>query len=399
LGCGLSQNFDSFEILLLARVVQAIGGGGILPVATAEFGTAFPPEKRGLALGFVGMAFGVANIVGSSVGSAIMDIFGTHHWPYVFYINIPICVFIIIAGIFFLPSSHKKSSEPLDMFGIIVLTFMILGLMYALKNIDFTDFHSLVSIQVYPYLLASLLLTPLFVWREKRADDPVMSLQYFVNRDILLTLMISVVTGIILMGTVFVPQFAENALGMEEGSGGYLVMILALFSGIGSPVSGKLIDAFGVKPVLSIGLLGSAAGGAYAGFIAAYHPTWAHVIVSLVLLGCGLGFTMGTPLNYMMLIKTQEKEANSALATLSLVRSLGTTIGPSIMVAFISVAGAHIPDKLTGAAPYEYENIVRTSLNEGFAHMFQFVMLISVVAFVLLVFYQDVGQKKDEINN
>lgn len=70
--CGLSENFNSFTLLLIARSIQAIGGGGIVPVATAEFGTIFPREKRGLALGLVGGVYGVANIFGASAGSAIL---------------------------------------------------------------------------------------------------------------------------------------------------------------------------------------------------------------------------------------------------------------------------------------------------------------------------------------
>lgn len=80
--CGLSQNVGSFEMLLIARVIQAIGGGGILPVATAEVGTAFPVEKRGLALGLVGGVYGIANIFRSSAGSAILDIFGVNNWQF-----------------------------------------------------------------------------------------------------------------------------------------------------------------------------------------------------------------------------------------------------------------------------------------------------------------------------
>jgi MFS family permease len=60
--CGLAQHFGGFALLIAARAVQAIGGGGILPVATAEFGTTFPPEKRGMALGLVGGVYGIANI-------------------------------------------------------------------------------------------------------------------------------------------------------------------------------------------------------------------------------------------------------------------------------------------------------------------------------------------------
>ena len=86
--CGLSQNMGSFSVLLISRVVQAIGGGGILPIATAEFGTTFPKEKRGLALGLVGGVYGIANIFGASAGSAIIDIFGQNNWQFIFYINI-----------------------------------------------------------------------------------------------------------------------------------------------------------------------------------------------------------------------------------------------------------------------------------------------------------------------
>ena len=78
--------------------MQALGGGGIVPVATAEFGTTFPEEKRGLALGLVGGDYGIANIFGASAGSAVLDIFGTNNWQFIFYINLPITVFILIAG-------------------------------------------------------------------------------------------------------------------------------------------------------------------------------------------------------------------------------------------------------------------------------------------------------------
>lgn len=82
--CGLAQEFNSFTVLLAARIVQALGGGGILPVATAEFGTTFPPEKRGMALGLVGGVYGIANIFGASAGSAILDIFGKSNWQFIF---------------------------------------------------------------------------------------------------------------------------------------------------------------------------------------------------------------------------------------------------------------------------------------------------------------------------
>lgn len=338
--CGLAQDFSNFSMLLVARAIQAVGGGGIMPVATAEFGTAFPPEKRGMALGLVGGVYGIANVFGASAGSLILDIFGQTNWQFIFYVNLPICAFIIIAGLASLSNNKEKDVRPIDIWGTITLVLMILSLLYGLRNLDLFDIaNSIQSTDVYPFLIAFVILLPIFILFEKRAADPVLNLSYFKNPSIVATLLLSIITGVIMMGMVFIPQFAENALRLPSGSGGYFVIILGLFAGVGSPMSGKLIDNMGVKVVLGFGLAVSVVGSLFLGFVAVPDPSILTVTISLVLIGLGLGFTMGTPLNYMMLEKTDQKEANSVLATLSLVRSIGTAIAPAIMVAFIAQAG------------------------------------------------------------
>lgn len=349
--CGLSQDFGSFNLLLIARVVQALGGGGIVPVATAEFGTTFPEEKRGLALGLVGGVYGIANIFGASAGSAVLDIFGTNNWQFIFYINLPITVFILIAGFIALRNTKVPDTSKIDFSGIFTLTIMILSLLYSLKNLDFFDFSTITNKDVLPFLILFLVLIPLFIFIEKRAEDPVMNLSYFTNKDIVLTLIISTLTGVIIMGMIFVPQFCENSMKIATGSGGYFVIILGLFAGLGAPVSGKLIDKFGAKLILGFGFIISIVGSLFLAFFATNHPSLFSVVVSLILIGIGVGFTMGTPLNYMMLSHTKESQSNSALATLSLVRSIGTAVAPAIMVGFIAHAGANIQDEIMKDMP------------------------------------------------
>lgn len=350
--CGLSREFNSFEMLLFARAVQAIGGGGIMPVATAEFGTAFPEEKRGMALGLVGGVYGIANVFGASAGSAILDLFGQANWQFIFYINVPICLFILIAGFAKLENAKEADVRPFDLVGVVVMTVMVLSLMYGLKGLDFFNIPtSISSLDVAPFLTIFIALLPLFVYIEHRAADPVMNLGYFKNRDIVITLICSIATGIIMMSNIFLPQFCENSMMMRSGSGGYFVIILGIFAGVGSPMSGKLIDKFGVKPVLGFGFATAAVGSLFATFVACPNPNILTVIVSLVLIGLGMGFTMGTPLNYMMLQKTDDAESNSALATLSLVRSIGTAIAPAIMVAFVANAGVGMQTAITDALP------------------------------------------------
>jgi len=352
--CGLSQGTGSFYFLLGARVIQALGGGGIVPVATAEFGTTFPEEKRGMALGLVGGVYGVANILGASAGSAILDIFGVHNWQFIFYLNVPISAFIIIAGIYALPNTKEERVLKTDIWGIMLLTVMILSLMYGLKNIDFFDFTSTVSsTKVYPFLILFVLLLPVFITAEKKAEDPVMNLTYFRKLPIAITLFLSFVSGIILMGLIFVPQFCENAMEIPTGDGGYFVIILGVFAGVSAPLSGKLIDKIGVKIVLAAGFMFALAGSLSIIMITTKYPNIFTVALSLVLIGFGIGFTMGAPLNYMMLDNVDDSESNSALATLSLVRSVATVIAPAIMVGFLSHAGMSVQDDIMKVIPDE----------------------------------------------
>ena len=350
--CGAAAFTGSFAVLLLGRVIQALGGGGIIPIATAEFGTTFPAEKRGMALGMVGMVFGVANIIGSSIGSLILKIAGNSNWYWLFYVNIPICIFIIIGGLIIIPNHKLDEVKKIDKLGTVLLVGMILSILYGLRNIDFFSFGTSVrSTEVYPYLIAFLVLLPIFIIAEKKAEDPVMNLSYFTNLRIFIVLTMSVIVGISMMGMVFIPQFAENALRTPSGTGGYYVAILGIFAGVGSPMSGKLIDKYGAKKVLMFGFLVTMMGALFIVLVATNSNTMLTVIISLVLIGLGMGFTIGTPLNYMMLENTRPEESNSALATLSLVRSIGTAIAPAIMVGFLAHAGLTVGDKIMAILP------------------------------------------------
>lgn len=350
--CGLSQDVGSFAMLIGARALQAIGGGGILPIATAEIGSEVPAEKRGMALGLVGMVYGVANIFGASAGSLILDVVGTHNWQWIFYVNVPIALAIVVAGWIVLPDHRVGEVKPIDLLGTVLLVGMILSLLYGLRNIDFFDLvASVQDPQVWPYLLGFVVALPLFVLAERRAQDPVLNLAYFTDRGIGLTLVLSLLSGVILMAVVFVPQLAENALRIPSGKGGYFVIVLGLASGIGAPLSGRLTDRFGPKKVLGFGALASAAAAATVVWWMIPAPSLPSVIVSLALIGLGLGFIVGSPLNYMMLERTPASESSSALGTLSLVRSIGTTIAPALMIGFLTHGVAGLQDSLTAELP------------------------------------------------
>jgi MFS family permease len=331
---------------LVARVIQAIGSGGILPIATTVIGQSFPPEKRGTALGLVGAVYGVATIVGPTLGSTIIDIAGREHWGFIFFINVPICILTLFLSKA-MEESKKTVVKKLDIPGAFVLGAMIASLLYALTNLDFFSVtESLKQTNVFPFLLTFVILIPIFIVLEKRAEDPVLYIKYFKNREIVTIFIIAFVVGIGLMGMVFMPQFAENTLKLKTGSGGYLVTLLAVFSGVASPLSGKLLDKKGAKLVLIIGFSCTVIGTLVLGLIAAQNFAFSTVLIGIAFMGFGVGFTMGPPLNYLILGAVSEEEGATAMATMSLIRSIGVTISPAFMIGFIVEASKNLQTEL-----------------------------------------------------
>lgn len=349
--CGISNFYGNYNFFLAARVIQAIGGGGIMPIANAFIGNSFPPEKRGTALGFVGGIYGIATILGPTMGSSILDLAGVNHWGWIFFINLPISI-IILALSFNLTENLGEAESKMDLRGSVVLSVMILSLMYALTNLNFFHFvESIKTTKVYPFLIVFFLALPLFLYVEKKAEDPILNLRYFKESQILLTLILGFITGVGLMGVVFIPQFAENILKLKTGNGGYLVTLMSIFAGVSAPLGGRFIDKYSAKLVTALGMICTAFGTFFLAFYTTAHPSFAAIMLGLAFVGFGMGFTMGTPLNYLMLSFVSEKESASALSTLSLIRSLGVAISPNIMINFIAEAGKKVQANVMAVMP------------------------------------------------
>lgn len=350
--CGVSNFIGGFPLLIAARIIQAVGGGGIMPIATAYIGDSFPQEKRGSALGLVGATYGIATTLGPTIGSALLNFVGNENWGVLFFINVPICIAVVLMSLKIKETESVFNDKKMDVKGSIVVSGMILSLMYALTNLQFHDFlNSIKSTSVYPFLLIFAVLIPLFIYLESKAEDPILNLNYFKDRNIAITLMLSFIVGCGLMGIVFVPQFAENVLKIKVGSGGYLVTLMALFTGVASPLGGKLIDKYSAKLILLIGFASTAIGTLILALGAAPNSSQVALYIGLAFMGLGMGFTMGTPLNYLMQSFVDRSETSSAQSTLSLVRSIGVAISPNILVNFVSQAGQDIPGKLMQVMP------------------------------------------------
>ncbi|XTR38448.1 MFS transporter [Paraclostridium tenue] len=351
--CGVSDIVGSYQFLLTSRVIQAIGGGGIMPIATAYIGASFPEEKRGSALGMVGGVYGIATVLGPTLGSFVLSMAGDSRWGFLFLINVPISIIIIIAALKLKENKKESKVKKMDILGSVVLSVMVASIMYGLTNLKFYDFaNSIQSMDVWPYLIIFIAFIPLFISIEKRAEDPVLNLNFFTNKQTALTLFLSFIVGCGLMSTVFLPQFSENVLRIKRGSGGYVVTLFAVFTGIAAPLGGKFIDKFGVKKLLLLGFGVNIIGVLYQALVTANHPNFTNLTIGLVFMGAGMGFTMGTPINYLMMSLVKPEEISMGQSTVSLLRSIGVAVSPNLLINFVSDAGRKVPGAIEKVMPH-----------------------------------------------
>ena len=134
----------------------------------------------------------------------------------------------------------------------------------------------------------------------------------------------------------------------------------------GPPLGGKLIDRFGPKPVMSGGLLVSALGFVFIATVCLNNASAVLLVIGLGIMGLGLGFVMGAPTNYMVLENTNPSQSGAAIATIALVRQIGTTVAPALLLGFVAAS--------PGAA--------------GFFQMLMCAAAFCVISLVLMAFYR-----------
>lgn len=327
--------------LIVSRAIQAIGGGGIIPIATAEISQSFPAANKGFALGLVGAVFGIAMIISPNVGSLIIETLG---WEYIFLINLPISLLLVTMALRVENRRAPVGTRSLDWMGALFLSLAILGVIYALTNLNPTRFFgSLTSNQVWPFLIVSAGLLVPFVMTQKTAKDPIVKTDYFRSRKMAVIMLISFIGGINLVSTIFIPAFAENLLGWRTGTGGYVVTILAVSWGLAAGIGGRALDLVGPRPIIISGFAMTLVGSLV---LALFADGMFALVVSLLFMGAGIGFTMGAPLNYLIIQNVPEEETLTGFAILALFRTIGSTLGPTMLVAFVTRAVYTIPEKI-----------------------------------------------------
>lgn len=335
----LGGKTQGWWILLLGRLIQAVGTGGITPVAVAEIGRIFPPEKRGMALGIFGSLFGLSSVIGPLAGGLLSATIG---WNWIFYLNLPLAALVIFMALK-LENTREETGLAFDWRGALILSALLICFMYGLtqlgkdgngqRTVDIVG--SLFSVSVWPYLFVGVLLLGPFLWLEERAHNPIVPVRILNSRQLIVGYLLSVISGATMGLLIFIPQAARYILGTDIAASGSLVVPLALVTFFVTPLSGMLLDKRGSRFVLTFGSALAAIG-------ASLFTFWVNdlfsFIIGLIVLGIGFGAIIGSPIRYILINEVTEQDRAPAISASAVFNQAGILLGTSIVGGIISAS-------------------------------------------------------------
>lgn len=230
----------SASTLIASRVVQAIGGGVVMPVSMTIVYRIVPRKKIGIALGVWGMAMVVGPAIGPTLGGYIIDNF---NWRLLFTMNIPAGVMGVLLSELLLSSSQSRTGLKFDFWGFIYSATGLFALLLALSEGHKEGWTSYYIIMLF---VASFFLLALFVITELIVDEPLLDLRLLKKMAFTMSVLATGLATVGLFGGVFLtPLFAQNILGLTPYQTGLLLMPASLVTALMMPVSGMIYDRIG----------------------------------------------------------------------------------------------------------------------------------------------------------
>ena len=331
------------EMLIAFRAMQGIGAGGLAALSQVLMADIISPRERGRYMGLFGGVMALATIGGPLLGGVITDAWG---WRWNFFVSLPVAIvaLILVQATLHVPARPPKKTR-IDYVGIVLLSVAVSLLLIWVTNAGTTvtgDWADLAnnndwwSLNTILMVGGSILATVLFIVVELRSAEPLIPLSLFRNRTFTLSVIASIATGIAMFGaSVFLSQYMQLARGATPTEAGLMTIPMIgglLLSSIGV---GALVTKYGTwKPYLVVGSVLLIAGAALLSTIH-YDTDFFLVSVYMFLLGAGVGMTMQ---NLVLVVQntTRPEEIGVASSGVTFFRSLGGTIGVSVMGAALA---------------------------------------------------------------
>lgn len=400
LGSMLAGASQSMDQLILFRAVQGLGSGiGIALIATV-MGDLFPPDQRAKWSGLFGLVYGVSSLLGPTIGGWLAEhgpllgslVTGSTRWRWVFYINLPVGLIAVAALLIFLPANLSvrtsawngwKSLRQIDFPGAMLCAAATICLMLALtwggKQIS-----AWASPQVLAMLAMAVLLFVLFVFAERRANEPVLPLNLFRNPVFRVGALLTLLQGMVLLGlTLYLPLFFQGVQAISPTGAGLILTPFSMSMVFGAMLSGQIIGRLNRYRVVGIVAALLMCVGAFLITLMTAGTAIALAIAILVLTGIGIGPFFSLPMVAVQNALPAERLGIS-MAGLRYLGQLGASLGIAIVgtVVISSFSGdplSHLPTTLAS----------KLALSAALQHGFLAVLAFSLLALAATFFLRD----------
>ena len=320
--------------LIAARAAQGVGAALVMPLGLALLSAAFPPQRRGAAIGIFSAITGLSVAAGPLVGGAVVE---GLNWEWIFWLNVPIGL-IAIPLVLTRMQESRGPDTGLDIPGLALVTAGALGIVWGLVRGNAAGWGSL---EVVAALAVGALLIAAFVAWELRAREPMLPMGFFRSRAFSASNAAMFFTFASLFSAVFFyAQFLQTGLGYGPLDAGLRLMPWTATFITVAPIAGALADRIGERPLMVVGLSLQAVGMAWLAVIA--EPGLAYSSMLAPLIVAGVGISMAIPAAQNSAVGSVAMEAvGKAAGTNSMMRELGGVFGIAVTVAVFAGAGSY----------------------------------------------------------
>jgi DHA2 family multidrug resistance protein len=339
--CGLAP---SLTWLIIFRILQGLGGGGLAPSEQSILADSFTPAQRGQAFALYGIAVVVAPTLGPTVGGFITDSFS---WRWIFLINVPVCLLSLFLTHLILsdpPAVQKDRADALkdglkvDFLGFILVAVGLACLQVVLDKGTEDDWFASDFILTFT-IISAVSLTAMVLW-ELNHDDPIVDLPLMKSRNFSSAMAVMFVTGFILISTTqILPQYLQSIMGYTALKAGLALTVGGLGTLCMMPVVGALLQKVQPKYLIAFGLVVES--------LACVHLrgfntdiNFAHAAIGRLFQGVGLPFLF-VPITSVSYAGLPPGKSNNASALINTMRNLGGSFGISLAVGLLANRGQY----------------------------------------------------------
>lgn len=325
--CGFAA---TMEQLIIFRLIQGIGAGAVMPIATTIVGDIYSTEERAKIQGYLSSVWGISAVSGPFIGGLIVQYWD---WKYVFWVNVPLGLLAIIGVYFFLKEPVSERKVAIDIKGAALLTVSLSIILFWLVE-GGQSFSRSSSVSLLLIILGVGLFT-MFIWTERKAEDPMMPFTIWKNPVILYANLVSLTTGVILIGvSSYLPTYVTGVMEQTAMIAGFTLTAMSIGWPIASSVAGHLLIRFGTFAVSFAGGISLVLGSLmFVWMTGESGPIWAAFSSFFVGVGMGLSST-----SFIVTIQgaVNREQRGSATAANMFMRNFGNTVGAAIFGAVLN---------------------------------------------------------------